>query len=389
MESFDVVVVGGGAVGSAAAYFLAAEPGFGGTVCVVERDPTYASASSALSASSIRQQFSTPANIAMSRFGLGFLKSGALEIDGERPDFGLREDGYLFLASEAGRATLERNHAVQRAEGADVALIGPEGLRARFPWLSTEGVALGSLGLSGEGWFDGYALLQALRRKARALGVRYEAAEAVGLETEGGRVGAVLLSDGRRIGCGAVVNAAGPHARAVAAMAGLELPVSPRRRCVFVFDCRTPLPGCPLVIDTGGVYFRPEGSRFICGTCPPEDRDPETTDLTVDHALFEDVVWPALAARVPAFEEIRPAGAWAGLYEYNTFDRNAVIGPHPDLPNFLFANGFSGHGLQQAPAAGRAIAELVAFGAYRGLDLSAFAWDRLRENRPVVELNVV
>ncbi|WP_207484723.1 NAD(P)/FAD-dependent oxidoreductase [Arenibaculum pallidiluteum] len=389
-QRYDVVIVGGGAIGSAVAYFLAAEKGFGGSVAVIERDPSYAGASSALSASSIRQQFSTPGNIAMSRFGLEFLKSDALALDGETPDLGLREDGYLYLATAAGRGVLERNHAVQRAAGADVALLEPAALADRFPWISTEGVALASLGLSGEGWFDGYGLLQAFRRKARALGVDYLTAEAVGIERERGRVAAVRLADGRRIGCGTLVNAAGPHARAVAAMAGLELPVAPRRRSVFVFECRDALPGCPLVIDTSGVWFRPEGTRFICGTSPAEgEPDPDTTDLTVEHQQFEEVLWPALAARVPAFEAVRQSGAWAGLYEMNTFDHNAVLGPHPELPNFLFANGFSGHGLQQSPAAGRAIAELVAFGAYRTLDLREFGWERLRENRPILELNVI
>lgn len=393
---WDVVVVGGGAVGSAVAYFLAASPGFGGTVAVVERDPTYRAASSALSASSIRQQFSTPANIGMSLFGLAFLRAAGdlLAVDGEGPDLAFREPGYLFLASAAGRGVLEANHAVQRAHGADVALLEPADLSRRFPWLSTEGVAAGSLGLSGEGWFDGYSLLQGLKRKARALGVDYLTAEAAGLDIEGGRIAGVRLADGRRIGCGTLVNAAGPHARAVAAMAGVDLPVAPRRRSVFVFDCRAPLPDrplpdCPLVIDPSGVYFRPEGAQFICGVSPPAGRDPDTTELEVDHALFEETIWPVLARRVPAFEAIRPTGSWAGLYEYNTFDQNAILGPHPEIPNLLFANGFSGHGLQQAPAAGRAIAELVEHGAYRTLDLSPFGYDRIAAGRPIRELNVV
>ncbi|HYD64170.1 FAD-dependent oxidoreductase, partial [Azospirillum sp.] len=236
-ERFDVVVVGGGVMGCATAYFLMSEPGFAGTVAVVERDPSYRTASSALSASSIRQQFSTPANIALSRFGLEFIRDATrhLSVDGDPVDLGLREPGYLYLATPAGVGVLEANHAVQRASGVDVALLAPDELAARFPWLSTQGIALGSLGLSGEGWFDGYSLMQAFRRKAKALGANFIAGEAAGMTLDGGRVTAVTLADGRRLDCGTAVNAAGPRARSVAALAGVELPVSARKRCVFVF----------------------------------------------------------------------------------------------------------------------------------------------------------
>ncbi|HEY0835820.1 MAG TPA: FAD-binding oxidoreductase [Azospirillum sp.] len=390
-ERFDVVVVGGGVIGCAVAYFLMSEPGFTGTVAVVERDPSYRTASSALSASSIRQQFSTPANIALSRFGLDFIRdaTGHLSVDGDPVDLGLREPGYLYLATPAGVGVLEANHTVQRACGVDVALLTPDDLAARFPWLSTAGIARGSLGLSGEGWFDGYSLMQAFRRKAKALGATFIAGEAAGMALESGRVVAVTLADGRRLACGAAVNAAGPRARSVAALAGVELPVSARKRCVFVFDCREALPGCPLVIDPSGVWFRPEGRQFICGAPPPAGRDPDTLDLTVEHDLFDDILWPALAARVPAFEAIKVTNAWAGHYEYNDVDQNAVIGPHPEIANLLFANGFSGHGLQHAAGVGRGLAEWIAYGAWRSLDLSPFAYERLREGRPLVENCVI
>lgn len=390
-DRYDVVIVGGGVMGCAVAYFLASDPGFGGSVAVVERDPTYQRASSALSASSIRQQFSTPANIALSQFGLSFIRNATqhLSVDGDPVDLGLREPGYLYLATGAGADILRRNNAIQLSCGADIALLSPEELAARFPWLSVEGIALGSLGLSGEGWFDGYSLMQAFRRKAKALGVAMIAGEVAGIDAADGKVTAVRLADGRRLSCGVAVNAAGPQARHVATMAGVDLPVSARKRCVFVFDCREELPGCPLVIDPSGVWFRPEGKQFICGAPPPADRDPDTDDLTVEHDLFEEMMWPALAGRVPAFEAIKVTTAWAGFYEYNEIDQNAVIGPHPELRNFLFCNGFSGHGLQQAPGAGRGLAELIATGAFRSLNLSAFAYDRLVENRPLLETNVI
>jgi FAD-dependent oxidoreductase domain-containing protein 1 len=390
-SSTDVAIIGGGAIGSAVAYFLLSDPAWQGRVTVIERDPSYKRASSALSASSIRQQFSTPENIRMSRFGFAFLSEIGrhLAVDADPIDIGLKTGGYLYLATPEHEAVLRANHAIQRREHAEIALLAPAELAARFPWLALDGVTLGSFGLKGEGWFDGYGLMQAFRRKARALGADYRAAEAVGIETEGKRVAAVRLSGGERLACGALVNAAGPWARAVAAMAGIALPVEARRRCVFVFDARRRLQACPLVIDTSGIWFRPEGEYFICGASPPEAEDLHELPLEVDHRQFDDILWPALAARVPAFEAIKPVNAWAGYYEYNTFDQNAVLGRHPELGNFLFANGFSGHGIQQSPAAGRAIAELILHGRYTSLDLSIFAYERIAAGRPVFEKNVI
>ncbi len=387
-----IVIVGGGVIGSAIASFTLADAGFRGRVTVVERDPTYARASSALSASSIRQQFSTAINVEIGRFGIDFLRRAedTLAVDGVRPGLGLTEPGYLFLARAAGVPILERNHALQRARGVDVALYDSAGLRARFPWLATHDVAQGSLGLSGEGWFDGWSLMQAFRRHARSRGARYVAAEGVGFDADGSRLTALRLVDGSRIAADLFVNAAGPWAASVARWAGIELPVRARRRCVFVFACATPLPRCPLVIDPTGLWFRPEGEgQFICGISPAGDDDPDDAPLDVDHALFDAVLWPALAARVPAFEAIRQTRAWAGYYEMNTVDHNGIVGAAPGIANLVFANGFSGHGMQQAPAVGRGVAELVVHGGYRTLDLAPLAFDRFARNAPIVELNVV
>lgn len=390
-ENYDIVIVGGGVIGSAIAYFLTAQPDFDGRVLVVERDPTYASSSTALSAGSIRQQFSTPENIEISKYGAAFLKTlgDHLAVDGEIPDVSFHERGYLFLASEDGLSVLQRNHETQRSHDCDVVLLSPDELRDRFPWLNVSGIAGGSLGVTGEGWFDPYALLQAFRRRARAGGAVYHKGEVVAMTRNHDRVEAVQLADGGEVACGAVVNAAGPRAAGVAAMAGLELPVHPRKRSVFVFDCRTPLPGHPMLICPNGVYVRPEGTGFICGVAPPADRDPDTLDHEVDWWLFEEIVWPTLAARVPAYEAIKPGRAWAGHYAYNTFDQNAILGPHPDVPNFYFANGFSGHGIQQAPAVGRATMERIVYGHYRSLDLTGLDYTRLVADRPLIELNVV
>ena len=386
-----VVIIGGGVIGSAIACFTLGDPAFAGSVTVIERDPAYTRASSALSAGSIRQQFSAPINIAIGGYGIEFLRAVArhLAVGGEAPAIGLVEPGYLFLATAGGAATLERNHAVQRALGADVELLDPVALIRRFPWLSCAGVALGSHGVTGEGWFDGYSLLQAFKRKAGSLGARYLSAEAAGLTIANGRVSAVRLRVGSEISCDLAVNAAGPWARSVARWAGIELPVSARRRSVFVFDTPAQLPGCPMVIDPSGVYFRPEGPGFICGVSPDQANDPDEPPLEVEHRLFDEIIWPVLAARVPGFAALRQTRAWAGYYEMNTFDANAIVGAHPAIPNLLFANGFSGHGMQQSPAVGRAVAELIVHGGFRSLDLTPLGFERLLARRPLVESNVV
>ena len=390
-ERFDVVVAGGGVIGSAVACFLALEPEFAGSVAVIEPDPTYATASTALSVGGIRRQFSTPENIAISEFSWQFLRSmdAHLRVDDEAPDVGLVESAYLFLASPAGAADLHRVHAVQREHGVAVALLTPADLAARFPWLVVDDLGGGSLGLGGEGWLDPWRLLQAFRRKARALGVAYRTDRVVGLKRSGRTIGAALLASGDRLDCGWLVNATGPRAAAIAAMAGIDLPVRPRKRLVFSVRAQDPPPPTPLVIDPSGVYFRPDGEGLLCGRSPPPDRDPDCLDLEVDHAWFETAIWPVLAARVPAFAAVKVTGAWAGHYAVNTIDGNAILGPHPDVDNLLFANGFSGHGLQQAPAVGRALADWIAFGRYRALDLTGLGWGRLADGRGRPETAIV
>ncbi len=389
----DVVIVGGAVVGSSVATFLARRPDWHGRVVVVERDPTYRTSSTTLSAASIRLQFSTELNIEISRFGIGLIKhlDEWLGIRGEAaPEIDFVEGGYLFLATEAGRSALERCHDIQRRHDVPVALLTPAELRARFGWMQVDDLAAGSLGLSDEGWFDAYALLQAFRRKARALGVEYVTGEVTGLDVDGDVVRGVHLAGGARLACDWLVNAAGPRAADVAALAGVALPVRPRRRFVYHFDCRTPVAPAPLTIDPSGVYFRPEGPAYIGGFSPVEgEPDPDTLDLTFDRERFESFLWPTLANRVPAFEAIRLLDGWAGTYAVNTLDHNAILGPHPSIANLLFANGFSGHGLQQAPAVGRGLAEWIATGAYETLDLSPLGFDRIARGEPVRELNVV
>jgi FAD-dependent oxidoreductase domain-containing protein 1 len=391
-ESYDVVIAGGAVMGSSIAYHLAAHQGFSGRILVIDKDMTYRQAASSLSLSSIRQQFSCPVNIRVGLYGVSFLREAreTLAVDGEAPDLPLTENGYLYLASEAGAPILSANHATQLQEGADILLLDPASLQARFPFLNVEGIAAGAWGRSGEGWFDGYMLMQAFRRKARALGAVYREGGVAAVERDGARVSGVRLASGERIACGAFVNAAGASGAAgLAAKMGFAIPVHSRKRCVFLFNAKERIARCPLVIDVSGAYVRTEGEGYICGISPPEDQDPDSDDFDVVWPQFEEIIWPALAHRIPAFESIRPGRAWAGHYDLNVFDHNAIVGRAPGLDNSYLAAGFSGHGIQQSPAVGRGLAELIAQGRYVTLDLGDFAYERIATGRPLVERNVI
>ena len=390
-EHFDVVIVGAAVVGSAAAYFLARDGGLRGSVLLLERDLSFQHCATTRSVASIRHQFSTPENVRMSMFGSTFLRAAGqlLAVDGVAPDLAFREPGYLFLATDAGYAVLQANHRVQQAEGADIALQSPLDLAERFPWLRRDDLAGGALGLSGEGWLDAHALMQGLRHKAVALGAVVRQGHVVDVMRTSAGVAGVVLGDGSRIGCGWLINAAGTGATTLARQAGVVLPVESRKRCVFHFTSPAQLPDCPLVVDPTGLYFRPEGQGYLCGIAPPPGEDAECHDFDVPLHWFEERLWPALAHRVPGFEAARLHSAWAGHYDVNLLDHNLIIGAHPEVPNLLFANGFSGHGVQQAPAVGRALSELVVAGRFCTLDLSALGWQRVIEQRPLRELNVV
>jgi FAD-dependent oxidoreductase domain-containing protein 1 len=391
MQRFDVVIIGGGVIGSSAAYFVSSQPDFTGTIAVIEKDPTYAEAATPRSAGGVRLQFSTAENVLMGAFGASFIKAADqhLSVGNEKSGVEFREQGYLFLATGAGLKTLLNNQRLQHELGAATELLNPRELSESFPWLNTSDLAGGSFGPINEGWTDPYSLLQAFKRKARAQGVTYLNDTATGLTHDGKRVSEIELASGEKIACGQVINAAGIKGRTIAAMAGIELPVKPRKRFIYVFDCRDEIEKVPLTIDPTGVWFRPESSQFICGVSPEEAEDPDAEDFELDYRLFEELIWPTLAERVPAFEAIKLVRAWAGHYDYNTFDQNVIVGFAPGFDNLFLANGFSGHGLQQSPAIGRALSELVTFGQYRTLDLRRFGYDRLLTGAALKEVNVV
>lgn len=389
VDSADIVIVGGGGIGSSVAHFLTRFASRDMRVLVCERDPSYARASTALAAGGIRQQFSTPENVLMSRYGFEFLQSAAeeLAVRGEAPEVGLTINPYLRLASEDGAPAVQEQVEMQRCLGAMPEVLSRDALARRFPWMNVDDVGIAVLGGPHEGVFDPFALLQALRRKSIEQGALFRSAEVVGFERgRDGRMASVRLADGSMIACGHVVNASGPRAGAVAALAGFDLPVRPLKAHTFAFRAQSPVRDCPIVLDhIQQVNFKPEGSLFL-GASPRELKMRDADDFDVDPDLFADFVWPALAHRVPQFDTLKLERGWVGHIEWNTFDGNPVIGPHPDCPNFIFANGFSGHGVQHVPAAGRAVAELLLHGAYQTLDLSRLGYGRLTANTPIREL---
>ena len=390
--AYDVVVIGGAVMGASCAFWLTRlQPDL--KVLVVEQDTSFARASTALSVASIRSQFSTRVNVAISRFGIEFIRDfqGHLGHDVGVPSLGFKENGYLFLAHSTEGATLLAELAdMQRGQGAATEVWTPAETQARFPWLNVEDLSAASFGPRDEGWFDNMGLLSGLRAAAKAQGVAFVTDEAVGLEMTAGRVSGVQLKKTGRVACAHAVNAAGTRAAVVARWAGLDVPVEPRKRTVFVIDAPNARhPEAPLLVDTG-FYLRPEqGTQWITATVPDQDGPCAADDFEPDLNLFEDVIWEQLYNRAPGFDAVKVIRHWVGHYAYNTLDQNAILGPHPQVPNLFFMNGFSGHGLQQSPAIGRGIAEHLLTGGWQTLDLSDLSIDRVISGRPFAEKHVV
>jgi len=394
-QTYDVVIIGGAIMGSSAAWFLTKQPGFQGRILVVERDPSYAQCSTAHTNSCMRQQFSTTLNVKISQFTAEFIKNLPEHIgDARVPEQTIQNFGYLYLAdNEAFADRLRVQRDIQVVAGAETQLLTPGEIAKHYPFYQLDDILLGSINRKDEGYWDGGAVFDWLRRSAQDRGVEYIANEVVGItkDAAGSRVVSVTLASGDVISCGNLVNASGPRANVTTKLAGIELPVEPRKRFTWVFSAEQPLDqDLPLTIDPSGVHVRQDGPKtYMAGCAPEEDFAVDPTDFAMDHARWQDHVWPIIATRIPQFEAIKVITEWAGHYAYNTVDQNAIIGPHTKLKNFFFMNGFSGHGLQQAPAMGRGIAELLTYGGYRTLDLSEHGYDRIQHNRRAVEDAVI
>jgi len=392
-QSYDVVIIGGAMLGSSVAWFLSDNAVFDGRVLVVEKDPTYEFSSTAHTNSCMRQQFSSELNIKISQFAADFVTNMRSYMGGDDrvPDILIQSYGYMYLADdEAFADTLRKSQKVQQTCGAGTQYMSAAEIKRDYPFYNVDDIIGGNHNLVNEGYFDGNTLFDWWKRQARERGAEYISNEVVDINLDDQQVTGVTLKSDEVINCGYVVNCTGPRAGITAKMAGIDLPVEPRKRYTFIFDAAKPLDrDLPLTIDPSGIHMRTDGTYYMAGCAPDDDMAVEPTDFVQDHSIWETKVWPVLAHRVPQFETIKLINSWAGHYAYNRFDQNAVVGPHPEITNFIFCNGFSGHGFQQSPAVGRGIAEYIAYEEYRSLNLLPFAYDRIQKNEPFVESAVI
>ncbi|MGV8986792.1 MAG: NAD(P)/FAD-dependent oxidoreductase [Cypionkella sp.] len=390
--AYDVVIIGGAMLGSSTAYFLSANKDFTGKVLVIERDPSYELAATSLTNSCIRQQFSAALNVKISQFGAEFVQNLPLYMGGDAPKLKIRNFGYMYLAdTERFADVLRSNQKVQAAAGAATQLMTPDQIKTAYPFYNVDDLVLGSINTENEGYFDGITVFDWYRRQARAQSVEYVSNEVVAINRSEAKVDSVTLASGQVIACGQVVNASGTRGAKTARMAGIEIPIEPRRRFTWIFTAEQPL-GCdlPLTIDPSGVHFRQDtNTTYMAGGHSDHDPAVDFDDFAMDHTIWQDHVWPVIAARVPQFEAIKVIREWVGHYDFNTLDQNAIVGAHPEVTNFLFLNGFSGHGLQQSPAMGRGTAEWLTYGEFRTLDLSPLGYERVAAGRPFIEKAII
>ncbi len=386
--TFDVAIIGGGIMGSAAAFnLLKMDDGL--KIAVIERDPAYTRASTTLSLSNVRIQFSLRENIEISQYALAVLERFAAEmaVGDSAPQVALRREGNLFLVSDDGRAAAEAAYGLQRSLGCRVDWLSPPEIRERFPLYDSAGLA-GAAFSPDDGHIDAYALLMGYRSKARSMGAAYLHDEVLAIEASHRRVTGVRLKSGENLRAGCVINCAGAWAAEAVRGLDIELPVRPVKRQVFAVDTKVkPAEPLPLTVLPSGLYFRSEtGGLILVGKSLAED--PAGFDFSWDDKRFTEVLWPELAEFVPAFDTLKLVRGWAGLYAVNTLDGNAILGEWPEIKGLFLANGFSGHGLQQGPAVGRYLAELIT-GRPPSLDLSRLGPERILARRPISENGLV
>lgn len=384
----DVVVIGGGAIGSAVAYFLKLfDPTVG--VIVVERDPTYGEASTPRASGGVRRLFSLPENIELSNFSIPFFDAfeETMAVDGVKAQIGLRKNGYLFIVPPSSRDMLKQNFEIEQRLGCNVVWLEPDEIQYKFPSMNV--TDLGAAVYSpDDGWLDPHSVLMGFRKKARSMGAKFLADEVTGLVRHGNSVTAARLKSSQQIEASHFVNAAGAWAKEICAMLDIKVPIEPLRRFEHYFESEDPIEPLPYLKDPDRLAFRPEGKGYSGGV--PTLAEPRGYNFEVDHDYFENVVWPALAHRFPQFEKTKCKNTLPGLYDQNDFDGNVIIGPGADgLGNFHMLAGFSGHGLMHAPGCGRAMAELILKGRYETIDLTRLGWQRLLDGSPLHERGII
>jgi len=388
-QTFDVIITGGGIMGSSTAYHLTKmQPGL--KVAVVERDPAYARASTTLSMSNVRIQFSLKENIQISRYAFDVLErfEDEMAVEDRRPKIYFHREGNLFLVSAANQDAARRAFDLQRSLGCRIEWWSPQQIRERYPLYEPGVDIVGATFGPDDGHFDAYAALMAYKAKAKSQGAEFRTGEVVKIRAAGGRATGVDLGAGETLTAACVVNCGGAWAAQLAETAGVKLPVIPVKRQIFTLDTAVKPDGpLPLTVLLSGLYFRTEtGGLILLGKSMEED--PVGFNFSWDDKRFMEVLWPELAEFVPAWDRLKLVRGWAGLYDVNTLDHNAIIGEWPEIEGLYLATGFSGHGLQQGPAVGRYLSELI-LKKPMSLDLSIFTPKRILENRPLSEAGIV
>ena len=382
---YDVLIVGGGVMGCATAYYLLhADPTL--RVAILEMDATYAQASTPLSDGNTRIQFNIKENIQMSQYGLAVLQEFAetMRVDDERPDPAFRQQGNLFVLDEASRDEAYEGLLLQQQLGCTVEWLTPDQVQQHYPFYNLQDCVAGTFGPQ-DGTMSPMAILMGYQKKAVALGAKLIEAEVISLRTEGDRITGVNLASGEVLYGNFVLNAAGAWAPKLAQSIGVRLPIAPTKRQVTVFETNVhPATRLPALFLPSGLYVMHEDAGlFTCGKSFADDPI-GYDDFRWERKIFEEAIWPELVEFIPAFDRLKILRGWAGLYEVNTFDHNAILGEWPEVQGFYLANGFSGHGFQQCHAVGRYIAELM-LAQTPTLDLSIFSPQRILDNNPVFE----
>ncbi len=392
--SYDVVLIGGAMYGSSIAWFLSDNSDFEGSVLVIEKDLSYEFCSTSHTNSCIRQQFSQKLNIALSQFGADFITNFRDYVkDSDAPEIKLQSFGYMYLANNEKFAKyLRSSQTIQKESGAQTKFLDPAEIQKLYPFYNTRDIVGANHNIFNEGYFDGNTIFDYWRKKAKINGVTYLQDEVVNMKLNKNktRIEMIALKSGLQVSAGIVVNSSGPHAALTAGMAGIKIPVEPRKRYSFIFQAQNPIEtSLPLTIDPSGVHFRSDGKNYLAGCPPNDDRAVGHGDFQMDYSIWENKIWPAIANRIPQFDALKVLRGWAGHYAYNTLDQNAILGYHSVVKNFVFVNGFSGHGLQHSPGIGRGLSELITYNEYRSLDLSPLGFSRIEKNEPFAETAII
>ena len=383
MSDYDVIVIGGAAMGAATAFYLTLLDE-SVDVAVIERDTTYARSSTVLSEGNVRVQFNLEENIRISQYAFEVLATFAddMTVGEMRPEVSARHQGNLFLSDAAGQDAAMAGLATQQHLGCDVEWLAAAEIHARWPAYGAEGVVGGTFG-SRDGSVDPNAVIRGYRVRSIAQGAEWVDAEVGSVLVSSGRVSGVRLTDGELVTAPVVVNCAGAWSPALARTVGVDLPVEPVMRNVFVVETMVPTRGLPSVVLPSSLYLIPKhDATFSIAWSQPDD--PVGFDFHVNRSSFDRLIWPELVGRMPAFEALHVSSGWAGLYAVNTLDGNAILGEWPTVPGFHICTGFSGHGFQQCHAVGRYLTERI-LDMEPQLNLSRLGPERVISGTPLQE----